>query len=329
MGLSLLGECISFRGNLHPMSAQLLGAHMPTGKGLGNALREGKKIGCTAVQVFTASPQMWKAAPVTPEKVADFKKAQEETGIDVVVSHDSYLVNLCAPNPEIHEKSINGLKGEIERCAAYGIRWLVSHMGSHMDQTEEVGLQRVAETALKILDETPDTVMLLAETTARQGSALDYRFEQLARLFELMKGHPRLGVCLDTCHIFAAGYDIRTADTYERTFAEFDRLIGIPNIKAIHCNDSKNDIGTRKDRHEHIGKGFIGEEAFRRSRALELRIRRANIPDGWSLDTFPFHRQPGVSRAQIEELAELDWILKAINLIFIGLMFLTRPGTCL
>lgn len=245
------------------MPAQLLGAHMPTGKGLGNAVREGHKIGCTAVQVFTSSPQMWKAAPVTDEKVADFKKAQAETGIDVVVSHDSYLVNLCAPNPETHEKSIAGLKGEIERCAAYGIRWVVSHMGSHMDQGEEVGLQRVAESALHILSETPESVMLLAETTAGQGSSLDWQFEQIGRLFELMKGHPRLGVCLDTCHIFAAGYDIRTPEDYEATFSAFDRIVGIGHIKAIHCNDSKNGLGTRKDRHEHVGEGHIGIDAFR------------------------------------------------------------------
>lgn len=236
---------------------------MPTGKGLGDAVRRGHAIGCTAVQVFTSSPQMWKAAAVTPEKVKDFQAACQETGITCVVSHDSYLVNLCAPNPEIHEKSIHGLKGEIERCAAYGIAYVVSHMGSHMDQGEEVGLKRTAETALQVLAESSDSVMLLAETTAGQGSALDYRFEQIAKLLELMGGHARMGVCLDTCHIFAAGYDIRTEDAYGETFETFERLIGIQHIKAIHCNDSKNGLGTRKDRHDHIGKGHIGMEAFR------------------------------------------------------------------
>ncbi len=245
------------------MPEHLLGAHMPTGKGLGNALREGKKISCNAIQVFTSSPQMWKAAPLTPEKIADFQKAKQETGIDIVVSHDSYLVNLCAPNPEIKEKSLAGIKAEIQRCADYGIGFVVSHMGSHMGQGEDDGLKLVAEAALEVLAETPQTVMLLAETTAGQGSALDYKFEHLATLFELMKDNPRLGVCLDTCHIFAAGYDIRTPETYEATFNEFDRLVGINKIKAIHCNDSKMPFASKKDRHNHIGEGEIGMEAFR------------------------------------------------------------------
>lgn len=245
------------------MPAKLIGAHMPTGKGLGKAVREGKKIGCTAIQVFTSSPQMWKAKAMTDEMAADFQAACVETGIDVVVSHDSYLVNLCSPNPELAEKSRTALIGEIERCAKYGIRWVVSHLGSHMDQGEEAGLQGVAAALKIVFDESPDSVMVLAETTAGQGSALDYKFEHIARLFELMNAHPRLGVCLDTCHIFAAGYDLRTIETYEATFAEFDRLIGSPSLKAIHCNDSKNGLGTRKDRHEHIGEGQIGEEAFR------------------------------------------------------------------
>lgn len=235
---------------------------MPTGKGLGNAVREGKNIGCTAIQVFTSSPQMWKSAPVTDEKVADFQAAKSETGIDVVVSHDSYLVNLCSPKPEILEKSIAGLKGEIERCAKYGINWVVSHIGAHMDQGESEGARIAAESLKIVLDETPDTVMVLAETTAGQGSCLHWKFDQIAHFFELMKGHPRLGVCLDTCHIFAAGYDIRTPESIAKTMDEFDQLIGLSNLKAIHCNDSKNDVGTKKDRHEHLGQGFIGPDAF-------------------------------------------------------------------
>lgn len=244
------------------MPAKLIGAHMPTAGGLGNALRNGKKIGCTAIQVFTSSPQQWKAKEITPEMAADFKAAQAETGIDVVVSHDSYLVNLCAPTIENRTKSIEGLKGELRRCATYGIRWAVSHMGSHMDQGVEEGLRRVAESANEVLNDSPKEVMILAETTAGQGSALDSRFEELAQLLELTKGNPRLGVCLDTCHIFAAGYDIRTRETYEATFEEFGRLVGFDRLKAIHCNDSKKALGTRVDRHEQLGKGEIGPLAF-------------------------------------------------------------------
>lgn len=245
------------------MAAQLLGAHMPTTGGLGAAIRNGHAIGCTAVQVFTSSPQMWAAKPITDKMVADFQAAKQETGIEVVVSHDSYLINLCAPEPEKREKSINGLVNEVNRCAQYGIGFTVSHMGSHVGQGEEVGLKAVAESALKVLDQSPESVTILMETTAGQGSALNTKFEQLATLLELTKAPARLCVCLDTCHIFAAGYDLRTEETFEKTFAEFERLIGFDRLKAVHCNDSKKGLGSRVDRHAHIGEGEIGETAFR------------------------------------------------------------------
>lgn len=245
------------------MSAKLLGAHMPTGKGLGYAVREGKRIGCTALQVFTSSPQTWKSAPMSDQKIEDFKKAKAETGIDVVVSHDSYLVNLCSPAEENREKSIAGLKCEIERCAAYGIGWVVSHIGACVGQEFDVAMKAAAVSAKRVLAETPDDVMLLAETTAGQGSSLNSTFEGLAQFFDLMGSPKRLGVCVDTCHIFAAGYDIRTPETYAATMARFDELVGISNIKAIHCNDSKMAFDSHRDRHAHIGQGEIGIEAFR------------------------------------------------------------------
>jgi deoxyribonuclease-4 len=244
------------------VATHLLGAHMPIKGGLGMAIRNGKEIGCTAVQVFTSSPQQWAAKPVTDEMAADFKAAQAETGIDVVVSHDSYLVNLCAPAEEAKAKSIAGLKAEMGRCGKYGIRWVVSHIGAHTGQGTEEGLRIAAESVKEVLADTPESVMLLAETTAGQGSALDSKFEEIAKLFELTGNPPRLGVCLDTCHIFVAGYDIRTPETYEQSFAEFDRIVGIDNLKAIHCNDSKKPLGSRVDRHDHIGEGFIGPTAF-------------------------------------------------------------------
>ena len=249
-------------GNLLSMPAQLLGAHMPTSGGLGNALRKGKEIGCTAVQVFTSSPQMWKSAPATAEKVADFKKAQEETGITEVVTHDSYLINLCAVDPAMRAKSIAGLTHELNRSSQYGIRYVVSHMGAHMGQGCEVGLQAIAESTKQVLNEAPNDVTLLMETTAGQGSALNSKFEELARLLELVKGHERLAVCLDTCHIYVAGYDIRDEASFAWTFSEFNRLIGFDRLKVVHCNDSKKGLGSHVDRHEHIGKGEIGLKAF-------------------------------------------------------------------
>ena len=245
------------------MPAQLLGAHMSISNGLGNAVRNGKAIGCTAVQVFTSSPQQWKSKPVTEEMAADFKAAKAETGIEHVVSHDSYLINLCAEDPAKREQSIGGMKGEIERCAKYGIPYVVSHMGAHTGRGVVEGLTGVVESVARVLDETPDTVTILMETTAGQGSALMSRFEELASVLEAMNGHERLGICLDTCHIFVAGYDIRSEETFNQTFAEFDRLIGLSRLKAIHCNDSKKGLGSKVDRHEHIGIGDLGEEPFR------------------------------------------------------------------
>lgn len=236
---------------------------MPTSGGLRLALQRGREIGCTAVQVFTSSPQQWKAKPLADEAVERFQQARAATGIDCVVSHDSYLVNLCATNDEIRAKSIEGLKAEIERCARLGIRWVVSHMGSHLGAGEEAGLQAVAEGARRVFEETSDSVTLLMETTAGQGSALNYRFEHLAMLLESLQGHPRLGVCLDTCHLFAAGYDLRDRESYEATFSELERWVGLDRVKAIHANDSKKGLGSRVDRHAHIGEGEIGIEAFR------------------------------------------------------------------
>lgn len=238
---------------------------MPTsGGGLGAAIRAGKAIGCTAVQVFTSSPQQWRSKDVTPEMVSDFKSALAETGIESVVSHDSYLINLCSVDPELKEKSFFGLKGEIERCAAYGIPYVVSHMGASKGQTEEEGLVGIAEATGRLLDETPDSVTLLMETTAGQGSSLNYRFEHLATILDHLKGHPRLAVCLDTCHVFVAGYDIRTDENYDLVFGGFDQMIGLDRLKAIHCNDSKKGLGSKVDRHEHIGEGEIGTTPFRR-----------------------------------------------------------------
>lgn len=246
------------------MPATLIGAHMPTSGGLHKATENAKKIGCTALQVFTSSPQMWHSKDITEEQIQKLGIALTETGIghQNIVSHDSYLINLCAPEPEKREKSKNALARELSRCGQLGIPFVVSHMGAHMKQGEEIGLKIVAETTLEILAESPPEVTLLMETTAGQGSSLNYKFEQIATIFDLTKSPKNLAVCLDTCHIFAAGYDIRTAETYEATFQEFDRLVGCEKIKVIHCNDSKKDLGTRVDRHDHLGEGLIGPEAF-------------------------------------------------------------------
>jgi len=285
------------------MSAKLLGAHVPIKGGLGNGLRAGKAIGCDAVQVFTSSPQQWYAKPVSNEQVFDFKEAQKETGIYSVVSHDSYLVNLCAPEADMAVKSYNGLKDEIYRCALYGIPYVVSHMGSAKGQPEEDALLMVAAATNILLDDTPDTVTLLMETTAGQGSSLNWQFEQLALILEECHGNPRLCVCLDTCHVFAAGYDIRTPEGFTKTFEDFERIVGFDRLKVVHCNDSKREFGSRVDRHEHIGKGLIGDEAFR---LLVTDSRFENIPilleteaDGHAADLAHLRELAGEGVAQV------------------------------
>ncbi|RYG29319.1 deoxyribonuclease IV [bacterium] len=244
------------------MKPKLMGAHVSVGKGLGAAVRDAKTWGCTAVQVFTSSPRMWKGSPADPGKAADLAAAREETGIHTMVSHDTYLVNLCHTEPETATKSFDCLKSEIERCAAYGIPFVVSHMGATKERSVEEAAKIVAEAALRILAETPESVTLLMETTAGQGSSMHARFDEIARTLEAAGNPDRLAVCLDTCHIFAAGYDIRTEEGYQATFAEFDRLIGLDRLKVIHCNDSLKKLGSRVDRHAPLGEGEIGPIPF-------------------------------------------------------------------
>lgn len=236
---------------------------MPTSGGIHVAVLNGKEIGCTAVQVFTSSPQQWHAKEVTDEDVEKMADAVEQTGIHALISHDSYLVNLAAPDPTIRKRSISSLTQEMIRCSKLGIGVTVSHMGSHLGEGEGEGLRKLAEGAAEVLDQTPSNVVLAMETTAGQGTNLGYRFEHLAHVIEANKGNARLVCCLDTCHIFAAGYDIRTPETYAATMEQFDRIVGLDRLRCIHVNDSLRPFESRKDRHAHIGEGEIGEEAFR------------------------------------------------------------------
>lgn len=242
--------------------ARLIGAHMPTSGGLHKAILSGHEIGCTTVQVFTSSPQQWSSKPIAADMVEKFAAAKKETEIDVVISHDSYLVNLAARDESARDKSISALVGELKRCSQLGICAAVSHMGSHLGDGEEAGLQRLAEGAAEVLAESPDDVVLAMETTAGQGTNLGYKFEHLEYVIEHNKGNKRLMCCMDTCHIFAAGYDIRTKETFEATMKEFDKVIGFEKLKCVHVNDSLKEFGSRKDRHAHIGEGEIGPGAF-------------------------------------------------------------------
>ncbi|NJK79768.1 MAG: deoxyribonuclease IV [Chloroflexaceae bacterium] len=240
------------------------GAHMSISGGLAKAFGRGEQVGLETMQIFTKSERQWQAKPITDEEIAEYKAEQERTGIRPVVVHDSYLINMASPKDDLWQKSTDAFADELERCHLLGIPYIVTHPGAHTGSGEEAGLRREAEAINRLLDAgVGGDVMILLETTAGQGSALGYRFEHLAKLIALTTHEERIGICLDTCHVFVAGYDIRTPETYHTTMAEFDRIIGLERIKVFHFNDTDKAFGSRSDRHAHIGKGQIGLEAFR------------------------------------------------------------------
>ena len=244
----------------------LLGAHESISGGLYLAFDRILQVGGESLQIFTRNQRQWKAAPLQEDETAAFKQAWHAAGNMPVASHASYLINLGSSKEEQAAKSVAAFVDELRRCSALGISFLVFHPGSHGGAGVEVGLANVVKNLDLVMEQAgEDTapVTILLETTAGQGTGLGYRFEELAWILEHVSVPDRLGVCVDTCHIFAAGYDIRTPETYAATFAEFDRLIGIDRIRFFHLNDSKKELGSRVDRHEHIGKGCIGLEGFR------------------------------------------------------------------
>jgi deoxyribonuclease-4 len=240
------------------------GAHMSISGGLAQAFARGEQVQCETIQIFTRNERQWNARPLEAAEIAEYQAEQERSGIRPVIVHDSYLINMASPKDDLWEKSTNAFRGELERCAALGIPYLVTHPGAHTGSGEEAGLHRVAEAFNQLFDEgVGEGVMVLLETTAGQGTALGGRFEHLARLFELVRHPERFGLCVDTCHIFVAGYDIRTSETYAATFGELDRIVGLEHVKAFHLNDTEKEFGSHSDRHTHIGQGNIGVEGFR------------------------------------------------------------------
>jgi deoxyribonuclease-4 len=243
-----------------------LGAHESVSGGLHLAFDRINQVGGEALQIFTRNQRQWKAAPLTDAEISAFQEAWQLAESMPVASHASYLINLGSSKPEQVGKSINAFVDELDRCAVLGIEQVVFHPGSHGGAGIETGLDNVTANLDQVVEQAGDgckDVTILLETTAGQGTGLGYRFEELAWILEKSKYPEQLGVCVDTCHIFAAGYDIRSADSYAATFEEFDRLIGIERIAFFHLNDSKKGLGSRVDRHEHIGKGEIGLDGFR------------------------------------------------------------------
>ncbi len=244
---------------------KFVGAHVSASGGVYNAPINAKKIGAKAFALFTKNQRQWKAKPLDEETITKFKVNLEKAEIlpKHVLPHDSYLINLGHPEEEKRQKSLDAFIDEVQRCEQLGLDRLNFHPGSHLKKiSEETCLERIAESMNKTLQETKD-VILVIENTAGQGSNLGYKFEHLAYLIDNSIDKSRVGVCIDTCHMFTAGYDIRTREAYDKTWNIFDEIIGFDYLRGMHINDSKPELGSRVDRHDSLGKGKIGLDAFR------------------------------------------------------------------
>ncbi|MFO0908949.1 MAG: deoxyribonuclease IV [Isosphaeraceae bacterium] len=241
-----------------------LGAHMSIAGGCHKAVWEAHRFGFETVQLFTKNNNQWRAPALTDDHVDAFRKALAETGVVDPVAHNSYLINLGSPDDALWNKSIDAMTVEVERCANLGISDLVAHPGAHVGTGEEAGLGRIAAALDEIHRRTAGLpVYIDLETTAGQGSCLGHRFEHLGAIFERVKEPERLGVCVDTCHIFAAGYSLETAEQYDETLSELDRAVGLRRVRVWHLNDSLREQGSRVDRHAGIGRGRMGLAPFR------------------------------------------------------------------
>lgn len=253
----------------------LIGAHVSTAGGLASAFDRAEAIGCESLQVFVKSPNQWRGKALSDDDVAAFRERQAAVGRPVI-AHAAYLINLASPKEDILKASMEGLRDELSRCARLGLRGLVLHPGGHLGAGLDAGIELVARSLDAVLAQ-PETgqARVLLENTAGQGTALGSRFEELARIIELVDAKDRLGVCLDSCHAFAAGYDVSSPEGYEATLEAAETAFGLARVEAVHLNDSKHPLGSRKDRHENIGLGQIGEGFFARVLADE---RLAGLP---------------------------------------------------
>jgi deoxyribonuclease-4 len=242
----------------------ILGSHMSIAGGYYKAVVAAKKAGCDCVQLFTKNNNQWRAKEITNDEAEKFRATLQELGITHPISHDSYLINLASPDPELWKKSVEAFIVELQRAEQLGIPYVVAHPGAFTTSSEEQGLKRIAEGLNEVHKQSPKCQsMCLLETTAGQGSNLGAKFEHLAAIIEMTKNPELVGVCVDTCHIFAAGYPLDTPKNYEATMKELDLIVGIDRVKAFHLNDSLKDLGSHVDRHAHIGRGKMGLEPFR------------------------------------------------------------------
>ena len=268
-----------------------IGAHVSASGGVQTAPERAAEINAKALGVFTKNQRQWKAPPLTEEVAAAFKTNLKEAAIEPghVVVHDTYLINLGNPDDEKRKQSVDALIDEAKRVEALGLTLLNFHPGSGLGQIEESETITLISGAMKrVLAET-ETAVLLIEGTAGQGAHVGYKFEHLAEMIDKSGGGERVGVCLDTCHLFGAGYDLRSREAYEKTIEEFDRVVGLNRLMAMHINDSKIELGSRKDRHEKLGEGLLGLETFKNLRADERLdglpfILETPDPDAWKTE---------------------------------------------
>jgi len=281
---------------------QLLGAHTSTSGGVSKSVDLAEKLGFTAIQIFSKNNNRWFQKPLEEKEIEAFKTRLRNSNIKFVVSHDSYLINLCATDKEILRKSRIAMLDELERCELLGIPHLNFHPGSHLGAGEGDGIKLIAESINIAHDKTKGyKVSSMLETTAGQGTAIGYRFEQLQQIIKLVEQKERMTVCLDTAHVFAAGYDIKDPKNFKKVIKEFDEIIGLERLKCFHFNDSKKELSSRVDRHEHIGKGFIGLEGF------------SNILNHTRLKKVPKILETPKGKEQLEDLENLKVLRSLIN----------------
>lgn len=274
--------------------SQLLGAHTSTQGGVSKAIELADKLGFTAIQIFTKNNNRWDAKPLEEKEILSFKEKLGKSKIKFVVAHDSYLINLCAKDDAILKKSRYAFHDELIRCEQLGISHLNFHPGAHGGAGDDHGIKLIAESLNEVHQKTKGFIVSsMLETTAGQGAALGYKFEQLQRIIELVEEKNRMSVCIDTAHIFAAGYDIVDKNNFKKVLHAFDSIIGLDRLQCIHMNDSKKPLGSRVDRHEHIGQGFIDFEGF------------ANIMNEKKLFRIPKILETPKGKEQLEDLQNI------------------------
>jgi deoxyribonuclease IV len=271
------------------------GAHMSIAGGYHHALEAALKYDCEALQLFTKNSNQWRAKKLTDADIHLFREAHTRTRVRSLIAHDCYLINLASPDEVLYRRSLEAFVEEVQRAERLGLDYLVTHPGAHVGSGEEAGLARVAAALDEVQRRCPGYhVQILLETTAGQGSCLGHRFEHLATILAQVAEPERLGICLDTCHVFAAGYALAPRSAYRATFRAFDRIIGLERLKAFHVNDSRKPLGSRIDRHAHIGRGCIGKEAFgllvndRRFRHRPMVLETPKEHEGRDMDAVNF-----------------------------------------